>query len=375
MISEPPARIEQIRSLCRAGKVAAAYQQARTLLAEARERGEDEAIAEALIALAHVHFRLGQYGRAQALLAEAMSQTPEDHPLQVDALIHLGLCAAETNAPDEAEAYYRRAVDLSRLLGYEEALYRGLHALAVGVYIPRGQFELALAMDQDAYDFIVAHGTPELGWNALAAMGWVYWITGRPHEAAGMAARLRRVSPEGSLPRGFHDALLADLAQDEGRMEEAARLYARARGVATRIGDPGLRVLTHLGASRLMRRLGRWAAARSWADEALAVAQRVGYVHLEGMALLARARASLAADNLPACEADLHQAIDLMTSLRFDFHLAEAWLLLAGLLRRVGRDESDAWSEAAARIQRGRYYFLLERERAIAFPLIARQMR
>ncbi len=375
MTSEPPARIEQIRSLCRAGKVAAAYQRARTLLAEARERGEGEAIAEALIALAHVHFRLGQYARAQALLREAMSQTPEDHPLRVDALLHLGMCAAETDAPDEAEAYYRQVVDLSRLLGYEEALYRGLHALAVGIYIPKGQFDLALAMDQDAYDFIVDYGMPNLGWSALAAMGWVYWVTGRPHQAAGMAAKLSEVAPEGSLPRGFHDALLADLAQDEGRMEESARLYASARSIATRIGDPGLRVLVHLGTSRLMRRLGRWAAARSWADEALAVAQRVGYVHLEGMALLARARASLAAESLPDSEADLRQAIDLMTPLQFDFHLAEAWLLLAGLLRRIGRDESDAWGEAAARIQRGRYYFLLERERAIAFPLIARQMR
>ena len=375
MTSEPPARIEQIRSLCRAGKVAAGYQQARALLAEARARGEDEAIAEALIALAHVHFRLGQYDRAQALLAEAISRTLQDHPLQVEALIHLGLCAAETNAPDEAEAYYRRAVDLSRLLGYEEALYRGLHALAVGVYIPRGQFELALVMDRDAYDFIVAQGRPALGWTALAAMGWVYWLIGRPHEAAGMAARLREVAPAGSLPRGFHDALLADLAQDQGRMEEAARLYARARDIATRIGDPGLQVLTYLGSSRLMRRVERWAAARSWADEALAVARRVGYVHLEGMALLARARASFAAGDLPPCEADLHQAIDLMTPLRFDFHLAEAWLLLAGLLQRMGRDEREAWNETVARIQHGRFYFLLERERAIAFPLLARQTR
>jgi len=375
MTTEGPTRIEQIRALCRAGQVAAAYDRAREMLRQAQASGEDEVIAEALIALAHVHFRLGHYGQAQAMLKEAMARTPEDHPLQVDALIHLGMCAAETDAPDQAEAHYRRAVDLSRLLGYEEALYRGLHALAVGIYIPEGQFELALTLDQDAYDFIVARGKPELGWTALAAMGWVYWTTGRPHEAMRMAAMLREVAPDASLPRGFHDTLLADLAQDEGRMEEAVRLYAHARAIATRIGDPGLSVLVRLGLSRLHRRLGEPAAAWGWADEALTQAEQVGYVHLEGMALLARARASWAGDDLDASEQDLRRASELMTPLRFNYHLALAWLLLAGLLQRMDRDEKAAWREASDRIRRGRYHFLLEQERAIAFPLIARQLR
>lgn len=375
MSTKGPVRIEQIRSLCRAGKVAAAFQQARQMLDEARSQGDDEAIAEALIALAHVHFRLGHYGRAQQLLHQALAQTPEDHPLRVEALLHLGMCAAETDAPDEAEMYYRRAVDLSRLLGYEEALYRGLHALAVGVYIPRGQFDLALATDQDAYDFIVTHGRPELGWTALAAMGWVNWVIGRPHEAARLAAMLRGAAPAGSLPRGFYEALMADLAQDEGRMADAARLYASARAVATRIGDPGLHVLTLLGESRLRRRLGDSAAAWGWADEALTLANQVGYVHLAGMALTARARAAWARGDLPAAEADLRQVIDLLTPLRFDYDLALAWLLLAGLQQRMGRDELNAWTEAVTRIRRGRYHFLLERERTIVFPLILRRLR
>ncbi len=375
MTTTGPARIEHIRALCRAGKVAAAFEQARQRLAEAQGGGSGEEVAEARIALAHVYFRLGQYGRAQELLKQAMAQTPADHPLQVDALIHLGMCAAETDAPDDAEAYYRQAVDMSRMLGYEEALYRGLHALAVGIYIPAGQFDLALTLDQDAYDFIVARGKPELGWNALAAMGWVYWATGRPHEAMRMAAMLREVAPAKSLPRGFHDALLADLAQDEGRMEEASRLYASARTIATLIGDPGLSVLVRLGLSRLERRRDRPASAWSWADEALTLAERVGYIHIEGMALLARARASWAGADLAAAEADLHRAIEMMTPLHFEYHLAMAWLLLAGLLHKAGQDERTAWQEAMTRIRRDRYHSLLEQERVIVLPLIVRHLR
>jgi DNA-binding SARP family transcriptional activator len=243
------------------------------------------------------------------------------------------------------------------------------------VYFPKGQFDLALAMDKDAYDFIVARGKPGLGWNALAAMGWVFWTTARPQEARRMAALLREVAPDASLPRGFHDALLADLAQDEGRMEEAVRLYADARAIARVIGDPGLNVLVRLGLSRLHRRLGEPAAAWGWADEALTQAEQVGYVHLVGMALLARTRASWAGDDLGVSEQDLRRAIDLMTPLGFNYDLARAWLLLAGLLQRMDRDERAAWQEAIARIRRGRYHFLLERERSVAFPLIVRRIR
>jgi DNA-binding SARP family transcriptional activator len=375
MTTTSPALLQQCRALCRAGQVAAAFELAQQALTRARKDENPLAIAEALIAQAHVHFRLGHYQQAQTLLHQATAQVASDHPLQVETLIHLGMCAAETNAPQQAEAYYRRAVDLSRLLGYEEALYRGLHAIAVGVYFPRGQFDLALAMDREAYDFIVARGKPRLGWNALAAMGWVLHTIARTQEARQMAAMLAEVAPADSLPRGFLDALLADLAQDEGRMEEAATLYANACTIASIIGDPGLNVLVRLGLSRLHCRLNAPATAWGWADEALTQAKQVGYVHLVGMALLARARASQAGGDVQASEQDLHSAIAMMTPLQFNYHLAEAWLLLAGLLQQSGRDAQKAWTEASDRIRRGNYHFLLERERKLAFALIMPRLR
>ncbi|RME82529.1 MAG: hypothetical protein D6775_10655 [Caldilineae bacterium] len=157
-------------------------------------------------------------------------------------------------------------------------------------------------------------------------------------------------------------------------MEEAAQLYASARVIATRIGDPGLTVLALLGLSRLYRRMDKTEVAWDWADEALTWARRVGYVHLEGMALLARARAAWAGGDWEAAEKDLRRAITLMTPLHFKYHLALAWLLLAGVLLHSGQEEDDAWAEAVDRIRRGRYHFLLEQERAIVLPLIARQM-
>jgi DNA-binding SARP family transcriptional activator len=203
-------------------------------------------------------------------------------------------------------------------------------------------------------------------------MGWVYWVMGQPQKAAHMAEQLQLVAPVGSLPRGFYDALMADLALDEGRMKEAQSLYDQARFIALLTGDPGLIALVWLGLSRLNRHLGRVSEAWNWADEVLSLAERVRYVHLAGMALLERARASWAAERMDASESDLKQAIALMDPLRFEYHLAQAWLLLAGLRQHMGRDSMEAWKQASMRIRRGRYAFLLEQERHLALPLIMR---
>ncbi len=360
-----------MQKLCRAGRIGEAFDLSRQALASAQSGGDPVEVAEAMNALAYVHFRLGHYDEARELLARSMSLTPSEHPSRVDALILLGLCAAETDDPDGAEEYYRRAVDLSRQMGYEEALYRGMHNMAVGVYIPRGQFTLALAVDRDAYEFIVSRGKADLGWSALAAMGWVYRTIGRPREALRMARLLKDVAPEGALSRGFHDALLADLALDEGRMEDAAGLYASARAVASVTGDPGLNGLVCLGLSQLYRHKGHPSAALGWADEALTLASRVGYVHLQGMALLARARSLWESGDLESAERDLRSAIDLMTPLGLDYDLALAWLLLAALLHHEGREGTAAWVEAASLVRSKHYHFLLERERSLSFPLIA----
>jgi hypothetical protein len=56
------------------------------------------------------------------------------------------------------------------------------------------------------------------------------------------------------------------------------------------------------------------------------------------------------------------------------FDLARAWLLLAALRfahRAPPSELHAAWQEAVSRIISGGYAFLLEQERALAFPLLA----
>jgi len=364
--------ISQSQALGRAGHVGAAFRLAKQALDLAQEEGDPAALAEATSHLAYMYFRLGHYQTSQDLARNALQYAAAESVEQVDALLLLGLNAAETDDPDSAEGYYHQAIDLARQQDYDEALIRGLHNLVVGVYIPRGQFDLALAVDEDAYRLAMTRQMPERAWSTLAARGWVYWRRGEWPQAQEMAAALQPLAPSGSLARGFHDCLLADLAQEEGDAAQAMALYAAARAVAGVVGDPGLNVLVRLGLSRLHLRQQQAAVAWDWANEAWVLAQRVGYVHLQGVALVGRAKAAWLRSDHREAEQDLRQAIDLMEPLHLAYELARAWLLLAALLHEQSSAEATAvWEQAVGRITQENYFFLVERERALAFPLLA----
>jgi len=364
--------IEESVVLARAGEISAAFQRAREALEEARASGEAEAIAAALACVAHVRFRLGHYDQARSLAEEAVGHAPSESPVRADALLMLGLCYAETDDPAAAETVYHQAIDLSRQLGYHRALLRALHNLSAGVYIPRGQFDLALAADKEALYLAKEQDLPEIAWAPLASMGWVHWGTGQREQAYAVAEELRGLAPPGSLAKGFYHCLRADLAQDEEDSESALDLYARARSIAEAIGDPGLNVLLRLGLSRYQRAAGNTSAAHDWAHDALTIATRVGYHHLQGMALIERGRAAWEIGEIDAAEADFRAAMDTLTPLQANFDLARAALLLAALYHQQGHTDAKAiWRDAAERIVNSGYAFLLEQERPLAFPLVA----
>ena len=140
--------IEESYALKRSGDIGAALQRARKALEKARASGEAEAIAAALVCVARILYYLGHYDEAQTQTEEALAYADSSTHARADALRLLGDCAHEAGDLTTAESYYRRAIDLSRQLGYAYSLHRCLHSLAACVYIPRGQFDLALAADE-----------------------------------------------------------------------------------------------------------------------------------------------------------------------------------------------------------------------------------
>ncbi len=368
--------IEESVRLEDAGEVGPALERAQEALARARAEADADAIATALNRVGVLYFRIGHYDEACAFGKEALAHGRENTHARADTLLLLGMCATETDDLVAGEDYFRRAIDLSRRLGYGRALLRGLHNLAAGVYMPRGQFDLALAADEEALRLARSLNAPDLLRPPLILMAWIYWLTGQYHQAQQVLAQLRDAASAGSASEGYYYCLAALLAEEQGKPDDAIALYGRARSVAEKTGEPSLNVLVRLGMSYFHRGRGDAFAAYQWANDAATVAARAEYLHFEGIALVERGRALWEMADMMAAETDWRAAIQILEGLGAAFDLAHARLLLAVLLHQQRRAEAtSAWCQAARGILAGNYGFLLDRERSIAYPLIAAYLR
>ncbi len=355
-----------------ADNVPAALHWAEETLEAARSAGQPEGTAAALVAVARLRFRLGQYEAARGLATEALSLAPNHSPVCADAWQVLANCAADTDTLAQAEAYYRLAADVAREAGYRRALMAALHGLAAGAYFPRGRFELALEAAAEAQRIATELGSTEYLVYPRIITAIIYQTIGRHREAQAVLDELAPLMVEGSILQGYHLHLSAVLALERGEAEAAATLLGRARSVAEACGEPWLNCAVRLALSRLHRLAGDGPQARAWADDALAFASRLGYRHEQGRALIERGRAAWLCGDEEGAEQDLRTAAELLQAVGADFDLARGRLLLAALLHaRKSAAAADAWQAAARAIIEGGYAFLLEQERALAFPLLA----
>jgi DNA-binding SARP family transcriptional activator len=346
------------------------------VLAATRREGRREEIDSALVRLAHLHFRQGHYDQAWLLADEVVRDALADSPMRCDALRILGNCAAELGDPERAEAHYHEAMDLARQLDYGYALYRCLHSLATNIHWPGGQFDLCLAAGKAALEQARELDLGEELWLPLTDIAWAYWSTGQLDRASQVADQVDRVVARGSLGEGFCLCLRAGLvAPGAGHLAAVVPLYERARLIAETTGDPGLSVEVRLGLCRAHREAGDLPVARTWADEAVAVSERMRYCQFQALALIERGRTSIDAGDLARAEADLAAALGLAGQLRSRFDEARACLLLAAVLSASGRPEADVtWRRAVQLIEEHGYAFLVEQERSLVMPWIARTL-
>lgn len=367
-----PDRLDQDIIYEPSGAVAARLQEAEEAVTAARQGGEPAALAESLIALARLRYRLGQYKAAQALADEALAVSAEGSPVRADAWQVLANCAVDIASLAQAEAYYRVAADLARETGHHRAHVAALHGLAAGVYFLRGRFDLALAADAEARRIAVDQGRPDWLVFPLITIAQVHQLVGRRDQAQAALAELAPLAPTGSVVQGYHLCLSGALALDDGQLEAGRALFIQARPIAEASGEPWLNGAVRLGLSRYYRLLGDGPNARAWADDALAFARRLGCRHDVGRALIERGRGAWLCGDLAGAEVDLRAADEVLAALDAAFDLARTRFLLAALLHEQGKDEArDAWLAAARAIGEGGYAFLLEQERALAFPLLA----
>ncbi|MBN1667317.1 MAG: tetratricopeptide repeat protein [Anaerolineales bacterium] len=366
------ALVEESLALERAGDIATALSRSCQALDLARSGGKSEEIASALVSVARYRYRLQQYPAACALAQEALTQAVQDSPARADALLMLGMCAADTESLTEAEEHYRNAADLAHETGQHLLRFRALHNLGTTVYMPRGQFDLALAASKEALRLARQHNLNDWLSYPLITLAWIYQYTGETWLARQALDELNQVACVAAINQGFHPNTLALLALDEGDLEAAPALFAQARTAAEMTGDQGLAIDMRMGMSRYHRLSGNVAAARDWADDALKLTCRTNKKQEQGQALIERSRAAWALADLATAEADLRAAIDVLKPLQANFDLARAALLLAALLHNQRHPEAHkAWKKAAHFIINGGYGFLLQQERTLAYPLVA----
>lgn len=341
-------------------------------VAQARRQRDPAALAAALIVLARLRFRLGQYPQAQALADEALTLVPPGAAERADVWQILANCAAECESPTTAESYYRMAADLARETGHFRAQAAALHGLAAAIYLPRGRFDLALAADAEVRRLALEHKQSDWLVYPLIGIALAHQMAGQRAQAQAALAELAPLAPAGSVVLGYYLCLSAELAFDAGEPETGRHLLMQARSIAEASGEPWLNCAVRLGMSRYHRLLGAGPEARAWADDALTIARRLGRRYDEGRALLERGRGAWLCGNEAAATADLQAAAEILTRLDAAFDLARARFLLAAL-HHAAHDPAaaDAWLAAARAINEGGYAFLLEQERALSFPLLA----
>jgi DNA-binding SARP family transcriptional activator len=360
----------------RRGDIAVALRLTQQAFQLARARGEAAEIAATLVSLGCNHFRFGNYREALALADETLTFAAPYSRARGGALDLRALCAAQANDPATAEEFFRLALDLNRQIGFRHGLVSVLHNLADHIYLPRGQFALALASEEGSYRLAVELGDPGSGKSALMTIARVCWITGDRAQARWALDELSRFAEPTSTLLGTHQLLAAHLAMDEEEHAPVPGLLHQARSIAEVSGEPRLNILLRLAMSRWYRVIGDPAAARVWSEEAVTFARRVGHRYMEGQALIERAQADWGASSPQAAETDLKVAIEVLAPLGAAYDLAYAVLLMAALHQQEGRPEAEAtWLDASQRISLGGYAFVLEREHPRAFPLLATHLR
>jgi DNA-binding SARP family transcriptional activator len=364
--------VEQSQELENRGDIAGAFTTARRALQQAISPGGSIADqAHATVRLGKLQFRIGDYPEAIRLAKKTLEMAAEESPACAQAWLLLGNCAAETDSFAEAESHFQRVIDLCNEYGFPLLRYRALHSLSAGVYLPRGQFDLALAADREALSILEKIENRELMWFPLLTMGWVYWLTGRLEQAKAMQQAINEVVSPGSPGAAHNKWLEALLAMEDADYRATLESFSLAKAAADALGDPGLRVYVRVGLSRYCRQVGDLAAAWDWANDALFIANRTGYRHFNGISLIERGRAAWENEDLTTAEADFHAACALFFSLDARFDLARAHIMLAALLHQTGSAEAEqVWLEAVRGMLAGGYAFLAFQEQGLIFPLL-----
>jgi DNA-binding SARP family transcriptional activator len=342
-------------------------------LSLARNEPGEARFSQVLLRSATLAYRQGDYAGAR-LMAEEVLAKSQNSPDAVDALISIGIIEARTNELQAADKHFYEAAEISRAIQYPVGLARALHHQAAMIFYIEGKFTLALAAMDEA-QLSMPENNGEI-WELPFLQTLIYLTIGdRKRTRQALDAYLPIVRPGTRIAGGYY-YLWSRLSLDEEELERAEEYLYLALRIANQSGSPDLNVWVRLEYSRLFRLRGEPATAHTWAEDAYRYAQRIQSAHASGQALAERARTSWEMGDHQQAFSKIDEAIQLFESVSADYELAYSWLLKAAWLAMEELAEApEIWQQAINSILQGGYTFILERERKLAFPLMAHFIR
>jgi DNA-binding SARP family transcriptional activator len=369
MLQEIERLLEECDLIEAGGETQTAIERAQQALQAAQQTNNTDLIAQAHIKLAKLLTSVGRCDEARSLAEDTLSDNQENW-IGVEAYIILGNCASETESIRVAEDLYHKAAEQARKVDYRAGLASALHCLAASIHMIRGHFDLALTTMEHAADLRQDSGPPDWGLYFLRA--YVYQITGDSQRVRSALDQLLPLVRPATRVAGAYYFLWARQALDDEEYERAKEYLRLALRIANNTGVPNLNIWVRLEQSRYYRLTGDPSAARSWAEDAARYAERVGFKHFYGMALAEAGQAAWDSGDMVSAEEYLLNARQVLTSFGAAYNLARTTFLLAAFYQRDKKPQNiKAWLEACENILKGGFAFILERERALAFPLVA----
>jgi putative nucleotidyltransferase with HDIG domain len=237
----------------------------------------------------------------------------------------------------DAVQAYEAAIEAATAAGEPRILAEALRRLGV-VHHHRDLPSQARKLCQRSYDTAISIGDSVLAAEALNALAGFDFEGGRIEAAREQFYRALELGNVSAELRGRTEQNLGILANIQGRLAEAVAHYQRSLTAFESSGEErGCAIAYHnLGMVSADREL--WDDADRYFSRTLDIARSIGDVHLQGLGLLNHAEVHLARQHYDLARSNAEDALAIFDRLGSRLDKADAYKVLGRIYRETGRN-------------------------------------
>ena len=244
----------------------------------------------------------------------------------------------------DAIAQYLAAIEGAETGGEVRLLAEALRRLAV-VRHRRGEREAASLLCERSLAVATEASDPVLAGEALNTLAGFDFESGAIEVARQRFYRARELGGASSELRGRIEQNLGILANIQGNHDEALAHYQQSLYAFERTRDDHGCAIAYHNLGMVSADLGKWEEAEDYFRRCLEITAAVGDVHLSGLGLLNRSEVHLARQRYEDARTDAEAALRIFDRLGTRLDKADAYKVIGRVYRETGR-----WALAEARL-------------------------